>query len=333
MKFTRSLVALASAGLAGAAFGQYSSPELMMVVDDGGTTANGNVAPAQVERYDPYTGAYLGAFGAGYLTDPVGITLMGQDAYVSDPFTSNGVNYSRIDKFNFSTGAYDGAIFSTSPFNIYGLATYGTNILASDFGLNGNLGAVYTYNAAGAQTGIQSLPTDAYAESISTDASHDYVATGGGLGLFSYNLNSAGISTGLNFITGVGNGYYGTTTFTNSNNITTIFAGGVNGITGSGIIDSFNSSGGLLSEYADPTVGINSLAFGPNGLMYALAGGSEILRFDGTEPVGFGPIGSFNLNDTANGVRIAVYAAPEPGAVVMLALGAVGLLARRRRKA
>ncbi|HTQ10424.1 MAG TPA: PEP-CTERM sorting domain-containing protein [Fimbriimonadaceae bacterium] len=331
MKHAKLLSVAAFVGLAGATFAQYTSPELMLVTDLGGTTPLGSTAPPQIERYDPYTGAYLGAFGAGYVTDPTGITISGSDAYVSDPIVVGSTDYTRIDKFNFSTGAYDGSIMDYAPFRIWGLGTYGSNLLATDAGdgTGSNCG-VYTITLAGTQTGFQGLPTDAYGESVAADGSRMYVATAGGLGFYSYNLNSSGISTGLNFNAGVGSWYWGAAAFAAKGSA---YAGGENS-SGYGVVDEFSTTGALLSEYTNASQAFDSLAFGHNGMMYAFdENGDQILRFDATTPLNFGPIGSFTLNDTGHGARLAVYAAPEPVSMFALGAGVLGLALRRRKRA
>src|ERR1022692_4349145 len=133
MKTNRSIASSFLAACSGLALAQYSSPELMLVADAGGAVGSGH--PSQIERYEPYTGAYLGAFGAGYLHNATGVNVIGQDAYVTDSLiNANGISYSRIDKFNFSTGAYDGSIFNSGPFQLTSTATYGGNLIVSDDG-------------------------------------------------------------------------------------------------------------------------------------------------------------------------------------------------------
>jgi len=326
----KTFVVLVAAGLAVAAFAQYTSPELLFVTDYGGTTPLGATVPAQIERYDPYTGAYLGAFGAGYVSDPTGIAIQGSEAYVTDPFSYGGTYFTRIDKFNFSTGAYDGSIMDSSAYNLFGLSDYGSNLLACDYGdpSVGNDG-VYTFNSAGSQTGFWALPAGSEAESIAADGSHSYIATAGGPGLMSYNLDANGLTTGLNFTAGAGNVYFGAAAFAAKGSA---YAAGLNS-SAVGVIDEFSTSGVLLSEYTNGSQGFDSLAFGHNGIMYAFdALNDQILRFDGTVPLNFGPLGSFALNDTADGRRMAVYAAPEPVSMLTLGLGIAGLALRKRRR-
>jgi len=336
MKHTKTFLALALAGLSGAAFAQYTSPELMLVTDFGGTTPNGATVPAQIERYDPYTGDYLGAFGAGYVTDPYGIAVVGTDAYVSNPFVYAGNYFSRIDKFNFSTGAYDGSIFSTGPYNISGLATYGSNLLATDYGDGSfNNGGVYTYNSSGQQTGFYGLANGTVANSIATDSSHSYIATGGGAGLLSYNLDANGLTTGLHFQNGNGIGkiYFGVASLASANTVFT--CGHATSGSSATIIDAYSeTTGGLIGEYSNTNdERLISLAFGHNGMLYALDETTDqVQRFDATTAIAYGPLGSFAINDTADPISLAVYAAPEPVSMFGLGLGIAGLLVRRRRR-
>ena len=328
MRLVKSLALAVLCGAAGTAFGQYSSPELMMVTDSGGTLANGTVVAPRIERYDPYTGAYLGSFGTGYVTNPYGIAVIGQDAYVSDPFTYNGTQYSRIDVFNFSTGAYDGSVFSTSPYNIWGLAKYGTYLLASDAG-NTSTGAdavVYTFNSSGTETSFYTMPSGTFPMSIAADSSHDYVATYEG-GLYSYNLNSTGVTTSLNFHATPADYLYGVAV-----NEGDVFAAGYSSTNSDGQILEYNTSGVLQGTYTSTSNTPYSLAFGHNGMLYALTNDNTIQRFDGNYNIEYGPLGSFDLSETADAERIAVYAAPEPASMFGLALGALALIARRRRR-
>ncbi|HTQ10642.1 MAG TPA: hypothetical protein VMI31_11260, partial [Fimbriimonadaceae bacterium] len=240
MKHSRLLFAFIAAGCAGSSFAQYTSPELMLVTDAGGTTPAGTTAPAQIERYDPYTGAYLGAFGAGYVTDPFGVTVIGADAYVTDSFTVGTTPYSRIDKFNFSTGAYDGTIFSSSPDFLTGVTTYGSYLLASDFGSGGLNGGIYTYNSSGAQTNFYGMPQNSEPLSIATDASHVYVSSY--QGLYSYNLNSSGVPTGLVFNASASSILFGV-----------LYDGAKNSVYASGYstINEYNTSGSIVSTYSN----------------------------------------------------------------------------------
>lgn len=317
----------ALAGTAVFAQAQYTSPEMMMVVDDGGSI-NGNTIAPRVERYDPYTGAYLGSFGTGYLMNPSGITIYGQNAYVSDQFTYDGAAYSRIDEFNFSTGAYEGSIFNSEPYNLFGLGTYGSNIVASDFGYGGSGGAIWSWTSTGTLNGSYSLPGTPYAEDIATDSNgHDYVASAFG-GLFIYNAGSNGLPTSLVSQVGTTTGYVGVAT--TSALPGTVFAGGATSV---GELDEYNSAGGLLSDYqTGSSMYYYSLAFGHNGMLYALTSSQTIQRFDGTTSLNYGPIGSFALGDTAHGIRMAVYAAPEPVSTSLLVLGTAGFLIRRRHR-
>src|SRR5579862_1551093 len=139
------------------AFAQYSSPEVMFVLDEGDGTA---AHPVQIERYDPYSGAYLGAFGAGYIHAGQGISVIGQDVYVTDLYQP-AAYYSRIEKFNFSTGAYDGTVFNGGPNRLVSVSSYGGNLIAADYGTGAaGSGEVWTLGPTGALIGSTTLPSD-----------------------------------------------------------------------------------------------------------------------------------------------------------------------------
>lgn len=329
------------AACAAAALAQYSSPELLMVTDVGGTLANGTVLPAQVERYDPYTGAYLGAFGAGYFEGtPSGITVIGQDAYVTDIFT-HGSKFSRIDKFNFSTGAYDGSVFNYGPYQLTSTSTYGGNLIVGDYGPGTGNGYIDTLSPTGNELSYVSLPTNIVTKGATVVGSQLWVATtnvstGIGTGMLVYTLNLDGTINTTSGPTSVGTpgGGYTSVVTTSVNGTQWVYAGGYNAALTNGLIDRWTTGETPQGEQliAGSPNGAHSLAAGHNGLIYAFdSSNKKVVRYDGGDSFTFGPLGSFALSDTANGNNIAVYAAPEPVSMAFLGLGVVGLIARRRR--
>lgn len=336
----RIIIAFGGLVVSSLAAAQYSSPELMLVADAGdGTSAH----PRQIERYDPYTGAYLGAFGAGYFQGtPIGVSVIGQDAYVTDTFTVNGTEYSRVYKFNFSTGAYDGSIFSSFPYQLTSVNAYGGNVIVGDYGngLSGNpTGSIYTLNSTGAIVGSVSLPTNVVTNGATIVGSQLWVATvnlnaGSAGSMLVYNLNSNGTINGGPTSVGTPGGGFVSTTNATINGSQYVFAGGYDaGL--NGVIYRYTTAGAYAGSQT-LSAGRNtawSIAAGHNGMLYNYGLGSNVItRYDGASSFGYGPLGSFTLTNTTYAENIAVYAAPEPVSMTLLGLGAVGLIARRRRK-
>lgn len=347
MKNSKIFVVFATLGLAGAAFAQYSSPEMLMVTDSGGTLANGTVTPAQVERYDPYTGAYLGAFGAGYLGTgiPDGISIIGQDAYVTDLFSVGTTEYSRIMEFNFSTGAYDGTVFNSAPYQLVSTSSYGGNLITADYGnsaVSGTTGAIYTLSPTGQEIGVTSLPSGVVTKGATVVGNQLWVTTVSNSttasALYVYNLNANGTINGAPTKYGGAGNQYTSVVTTTVNGTQYVYTGGYNSTGTNGLIDKWTTAGTFWGEQAITgfPYGAYSLAAGHNGIIYGFnaagAGTGVITRYDGGNSFGLGSLGTFTLSETGQGQNIAVYAAPEPVSMTLLGLGAIGLIARRRRK-
>ncbi|HLK15209.1 MAG TPA: PEP-CTERM sorting domain-containing protein [Fimbriimonadaceae bacterium] len=340
MKIKKAItIALATAG-ASSAFAQYSSPELILVADQGGKDSNNNIHVPKIDRYDPTTGNYLGSFGSPYLSDPTAIAIVGQDAYVADTFTFNNASYSRIDKFNFSTGAYDGSIFNAGPDKITGLATYGGNILAVDSGVGPGTGGIYTLAPDGSVLGKTLAAPTMQDNRIAIVGGTAWVtATGSPTGtLWEYGLNPDGT---LGLGGGPSGQYHGVAAGTG--NLTgNLYDTGIDS-NGYEFLQRRDSSGNLISSYSWPYAGYYynpSLAMGHDGGLYALVdyvGYWYVERFDGGNGMPYGPQGFFEIDAYTSGhtwlpTDMAVYAAPEPVTMVGLGLGVFGLLARRRRR-
>lgn len=320
--------------LSSLSFAQYSSPEMIMVADAGdGTSAH----VPQIERYDPTTGAYLGSFGSGYLHSVGGMTVVGQDLYVSDVLSVNGIVFSKIDKFNFSTGAFDGSLFNPSPYDIDGIASYGGNLVVTDFGASfgSSTGGIWTLSPTGATLQYTSEPYS-NPENVTIIGNRAWVGSArNGLGY--YTLNADGTINGAyQLVAGGSNSYYATgQAKVNGNQY--LYDSVTNGTyslerrdANGALLDSITLASGKFAPY---------LAIGHNGSIYSLEDGNigygteSITRYDGGAPLGLGSMGSFALSNTWFGSQIAVYAAPEPVSLVMFGAGIVGLALRRRRKA
>ncbi|HTQ12071.1 MAG TPA: hypothetical protein VMI31_18555 [Fimbriimonadaceae bacterium] len=343
MTTNRILIAAAAVGLGNSAFAQYTSPELMLITDAGGTTLAGTTVSPQVERYDPYTGAYLGAFGAGYFDGgiPDGIVVAGPNAYVTELFDVNNTEFSRIEEFNYSTGAYQGTIFNSGPFQLTSVNPYGGNLIATDFGnsVGGPTGIIWTLSPTGAEIGAVSLPTNVVTKGATVVNNQLWVSTlnnASGNQLYVYNLNANGTTSGGPTIYGASGNAYTSVATTSVSGTQYVYAGGYNTAGTNGVIDRFTTSGGFAGESvvtSDPYAAY-SLAAGHNGILYSWDFSTDkILRWDGGASFGFGSLGSFTLDYTAEGQNIAVYAAPEPVSMTALGAGVLGLMLRRRRRA
>lgn len=94
--------ALVAAGVAAStmATAQSGSYELMLAVDQTNKV---------IRRIDPITGTQFGSFGAGYLTEPSDVKVIGNVAYVLDRTLPVGLGNTRVRRFDYSTGLFLGA--------------------------------------------------------------------------------------------------------------------------------------------------------------------------------------------------------------------------------
>ena len=324
-----------------AAFAQYSSPELILVTDLGGYDSANTFHAPKIDRYDPSTGSYLGSFGNFANGSPTAITVIGQDAYVADTFLIGSISYSQIEKYNFSTGAYDGTIFNAGPDKITGLATYGGNILAVDNGVGPGSGGIYTLAPDGSIVGETSAASTMQDDRIAIVGSTAWVtASGNPTGtLWEYGLNTNGTL-------GVGGGpsgdFNGVAAGTGAT-AGSLYDSGINS-NGYAYIDRRDGSGNVLATYTIPYANYysySSLGMGHSGGLYAMLysyGYWGVERFDGGNGLAYGPQSYFEIDEyggsghTYNPGDMAVYAAPEPVTMVGLGLGVLGLIARRRRQ-
>src|SRR5262249_49492631 len=145
----------------------------------------------------PTNGQYLGSFGTGYLVNPFGLTVSGDTAYVSTITAAFGTYFSKVDKFNWSTGAFLGSLFSSLPYEITDLTIYGNSLLASDFGdgIGGN--SMRTFDlTSGAMIGTADLPNNIGNYRITTLGNQAFVdASQNGNGFYRFDLNPNGTAS------------------------------------------------------------------------------------------------------------------------------------------
>jgi len=290
------------------------------VTDAGDGTAS---HPNKIDRYDPTNGQYLGSFASGYFGTPNGMKVSGFDVYVADQHSG----FSKIDKFNWSTGMFEASYFNSSPYNFTGVETYGNSVIALDSGTGaGGAVAIWTFDATtGATLGSFSLPASSGPQRASVKNGYLYVGSSA-WSPTRYTLNANGtVVAGSAFGLGLGN----------ETALTTNTWGGVdyfNDSANTGSPLALNrrllSTGAVISGVSIAT-SFTGLSFGHNGVLYGQTG-NRVDRYD-TNALFLGTVGSFNLTQTWNAKDIQVYAAPEPFSMAALGAGVLTLLRRKRR--
>jgi|GEM_PF-1352170 len=130
--------------LAGQAFGSF---ELLMQID-----RDVSGAPA-IRRFDPVSGAYLGAFGQGYLANPTAMVFRNGVLHVLDN-RGTGAGAGRVLRFNPYTGEPLSMVALSTTWGKVGIAsgldlTPNGNYLVSDSQVSGNSTYVNEYLADG----------------------------------------------------------------------------------------------------------------------------------------------------------------------------------------
>ncbi len=326
MKSQKFLPVLATLALGAAAHAQYSSPELMLVLDYGDSTH-----VAKVDRYDPFSGQFLGSFGQNFLNNALspshvrGIQVVGNEVYVGLTFNAG---FSRIQRFNFSTGAFLGSIADTSPYALSGFSKFGDHLLASDegFGLGGYL---WSYDTAGNATSVLNTPGSRIRGVASDLASGTAIYTGP-TGLSRVVLNPD--STLVVGSTSLLSSRFGLSVTTNTANGVTSYMDSVYDSGGTGYLERRSTSGTLTGSVALGTgVLMQGLASGHGSTVYGISGGN-IFTFQNDSLFNQGSTGSFFTTQTNSAVGLAAYAAPEPAPFLMMGVGVLALVVKRRRK-
>lgn len=283
-----------------------------------------------IHRIDPINGVSLGRFGAGFLSNPVSVSLgPNNEVWVLDQAGSN----SRVRKFNGNTGDYLGGFSlyysagSDSKLRVVGNNVFvtGGNAYATGFlfnyQLNGNFnGSSYLSltEAGNLAQGVAVIGSSVYCSSFQTAFSrHLFYQTP-----VNGNWNGGFIGYAASVNSGGNPGY-----LTAANGLLVHTAGVSQGFV-------FNPSLLLLQ------------GFGISGFttIKGLAGGHEdLVHIAGMTSTGFGVakyysgtndfisptvIGGTGITDPRD---IAVLIAPEPGTMIALGAGLAALLRKRRR--
>ncbi len=336
MKIKLTLSSLALLAIAPSAFAQYSSPELLLVVDNGNGTA---AHQSKIDRYDTASGQYLGSFGQDHLNSPnsyvSGVNVVGQEAYVTDVFVFGTIAFSRIQKFNFSTGVFDGSIYDASPYRLNAVNSFGAHTLALDaYTTSFQNSTLWSYDAAGHTSIVSTFNTSLNGFASSFVDGTALIAAGNGIYLEKLNPDStangapillAGTTGSFDAVTSTLNGvttYFDTPSFSTA------------------LIEKRSvTTGALLASYGPPSPAYSYdwLASGHNGSIFAernpqtLNGGAFVDIFTGDNGLSLGPEGSIKLTATYDAGKISVYAAPEPQPIMLVGIGLAGLLIKRRR--
>lgn len=295
----------------------------MMFVADGVTKA--------IHRVDPINGVSLGRFGAGFLSNPVSVSLgPNNEVWVLDQISGSS---SRVRKFNGNTGDYLGgfslyyAAGSDSKLRVVGNNVFVTSGIGYASGylfnyqLNGNLiGSSYlSLTEAGNQAqGVAVIGSSVYCSSFqSAFARHLFYQTP-----VNGSWNGGFIGYSNTITSGANPGY-----LTAANGLLVHTAGVTQGFV-------FNSSLAFIQSFG--ISGFTSIK--------GLAGGHEdLVHVAGMTSNGFGVAKYYSVtNDfisptviSGTGITdprdIAVLIAPEPGTMIALGAGLAALLRKRRR--
>jgi len=288
--------------------------DLVLVTDSGSKN---------VKRFDGTTGAYLGAFGSGFFTNPQGITIKSGVAHVLDVVSGgNG----RVRKFNYSTGEYLGSVTVQGWF----LGGFGCNlVIGSDnayyITASGAGGTTKSDMTTGAQLAVRASGVE---RGIAQGADGRMYVTGTATALYSDTVGFSGFG-----------GWPVGTVAPVSDPYQMVFVGGTrlaSANVGNDSVTSFTTAAASLATFSvdslldDP----RALGLGHNNVLYAggLVAGSttngQIVRMDAFTGDNLGVFGSGILQ---NPHSMAVQMAPEPGTMIAIAAG-IGLLASRRRR-
>ncbi len=291
--------------LAFAPFACHASFELLMVLD--GTTKS-------VHRFDPVSGAYFGAFGAGWLNNPQCL-VADKNTNTVWVYDDGGLNPDICFGFDYNTGARKfsfqvGGLLS-APVQMTQLAN-GNLIFAGNGFMNGYTTAGILVGSGSPISGMGGVTQGADGQIYVQDTVNKTLAR------ISTNFSLLGASSATVFTNegqaiAVANDIYvatrGSTVFRNS----TTFSGWVQ-INAS----NFSQTRGLSRGHED-VVYISGLD---------TAGTAGLVQAWDTRASRFGPI--FGTSVLKNPLGSAIVIAPEPSSMALLGLGML-LLARRRR--
>ena len=287
----------------------------MLLVLDAGTKS--------VHRFDPQSGAYLGAFGAGWLNNPQSIVIDQSKglAYVRD--TVGGAGEGAIIAFDYNTGERAGGLISGLPFQP-GPVQMARNPNTGEFITIGgpNINGFQRISATGVFTSI-SVNTDSAGVAINPANNDVYMAFPGAGTIERYNSSITFLGSkvvGVAF----GDGQMTLGGSAKKGYIATGFGRvmgfdlGLTTITQINMTD-FSATKGVAFGHDDVlfTCGLN--AAGTDG---------QIGRFDVKLGVSGGSFGSAQLT---NPVSLACVVAPEPSTWLVSAAGLALLIRRRRR--
>ena len=297
----------------------------LMYVADAGTKA--------IHRVDPVNNVYLGRFGQGFLNNPISVALgSGSDVHVLDISSTGTAN---VKKFDGSTGEFLSVIelfffpsanaklrVSGNSLLATGGSAWGVSYLFSFDILSGNANNGLGYlqgSVAGIATGLAVSSTTTYWSGFRTAPN-------------SHSLYQKANSSAFN-----NNVFAASATIANS------FSNSYMAVSGSRVVHV--NSGGNLNRYTSSlTLPLSTTLTGYSTINGMAAGHDNLVHIAGMNAGGSFVLGKYfsNINEaiaptaiSGTGITdprdIAVFLAPEPGSMIAIGAGLIGLLSRKKR--